>query len=159
MLTSVCGFASLLPSGFPGLAATWAYSISGLIAAALVTRFVLPALCRAGFAIRDLTPLGTRAARLRRVPCAVWPPRCSGCAALAMAVLAVLLLYRQRENLWNRELSALSPVPLEAQRYDAKLRGDLGAADVRDLVVVSGPQLGIDAARRRTRRPRASSTW
>ncbi len=34
MLTSVCGFASLLPSGFPGLAQLGAYSISGLIAAA-----------------------------------------------------------------------------------------------------------------------------
>ena len=33
MLTSVCGFASLLPSGFPGLAQLGAYSISGLIAA------------------------------------------------------------------------------------------------------------------------------
>ena len=39
MLTSVCGFASLLPSGFPGLAQLGAYSISGLIAAALVTRY------------------------------------------------------------------------------------------------------------------------
>jgi predicted exporter len=44
MLTSVCGFASLLPSGFPGLAQLGLYSISGLVAAALVTRFVLPAL-------------------------------------------------------------------------------------------------------------------
>ena len=44
MLTSVCGFASLLPSGFPGLAQLGAYSISGLIAAAAVTRFVLPVL-------------------------------------------------------------------------------------------------------------------
>src|SRR6202042_2800722 len=42
MLTSVCGFASLLPSGFPGLKQLGLYSISGLIAAALVTRYVLP---------------------------------------------------------------------------------------------------------------------
>ncbi|MHB8723267.1 MAG: MMPL family transporter, partial [Steroidobacteraceae bacterium] len=39
MLTSVCGFASLLPSGFPGLAQLGLYSISGLVAAALVTRY------------------------------------------------------------------------------------------------------------------------
>jgi predicted exporter len=38
MLTSVCGFASLLPSGFPGLKQLGLYSISGLVTAALVTR-------------------------------------------------------------------------------------------------------------------------
>src|ERR1700751_1159203 len=39
MLTSVFGFASLLPSGFPGLQQLGVYSICGLISAALVTRF------------------------------------------------------------------------------------------------------------------------
>jgi len=42
MLTSVCGFASLLPSGFSGLTQLGLYSIAGLVAAGLVTRFVLP---------------------------------------------------------------------------------------------------------------------
>src|SRR5258707_6259754 len=60
LLTSVCGFASLLPSGFPGLAQLGLYSISGLIAAALVTRFVLPELLPHGFKIRDVAPLGLR---------------------------------------------------------------------------------------------------
>jgi len=64
MLTSVCGFASLLPSDFPGLAQLGLYSISGLVAAALVTRYVLPALLPSGFAIHDVTPLGTRIVRL-----------------------------------------------------------------------------------------------
>src|SRR6202040_1674319 len=68
MLTSVCGFASLLPSGFPGLAQLGLYSISGLVAAALVTRYVLPALLPDGFVIHDVAPLGARVARLLRGP-------------------------------------------------------------------------------------------
>ena len=59
MLTSVCGFASLLPSGFPGLAQLGLYSISGLVAAAMVTRYVLPALLPGGFHIHDVTPWGS----------------------------------------------------------------------------------------------------
>src|SRR5258708_29833712 len=51
MLTSVCGFASLLPSGFPGLAQLGLYSITGLIAAAMGTRFVLPELLPPAFRI------------------------------------------------------------------------------------------------------------
>jgi len=140
MLTSVCGFASLLPSGFPGLAQLGAYSISGLIAAALVTRYVLPALLPSGFVIRDVTPVGLRVARLlhrARQLRGLHLPAFS--VALAASALAVLCLHH--DTLWNRELAALSPVSAEDRDADAKLRSDLGAADVRDLVIVSGPTL------------------
>jgi predicted exporter len=139
MLTSVCGFASLLPSGFPGLAQLGAYSISGLIAAAAVTRFVLPELLPSGFAIRDVAPLGSRIARLLR-PARLHAAALWGLAA-AIACIAIFVLYHQRDQLWNRELSSLSPIPIAEQRYDAKLRGDLGAANVLELVVVSGDTL------------------
>jgi predicted exporter len=140
MLTSVCGFASLLPSGFPGLKQLGLYSISGLIAAALVTRYLLPALLPANFAIRDVAPLGVRVTKLLR------PAQRLGASAIAasgatLAVLAVVVLVQHRDRLWNRELAALSPISSEAQSYDAKLRADLGAADVRDLVIVSGSDL------------------
>jgi predicted exporter len=139
-LTSVCGFASLLPSGFPGLAQLGAYSISGLVAAALVTRHVLPALLPAGFAIRDVAPLGVRVAAallpFRRLP---------GLSVVALSAIVALsalaILHRHEATLWNRELSALSPISIEDQNVDARLRGDLGAADVRNLVVVAGATL------------------
>jgi predicted exporter len=140
MLTSVCGFASLLPSGFPGLKQLGLYSISGLIAAGLVTRFVLPALLPPDFAIRDVTPLGNRIAgllqgvrRIGRPALVLW--------SAALVLLAIAVLYHDRATLWNRELSALSPVSLEDQNYDAQLRADLGAADVGELVIVSGPDM------------------
>ena len=149
VLTSVCGFASLLPSGFPGLAQLGLYSISGLIAAALVTRYVLPALLPGSFVIHDVTPLGNRLAALllplRRL-------RGPGLATLCLVLTApaLIVLQRHQHTLWNRQLSALSPVSAQDQDYDAKLRGELGAADVRDLVVVSGATL--DSALERAER-------
>jgi predicted exporter len=137
MLTSVCGFASLLPSGFPGLKQLGLYSISGLIAAALVTRYVLPALLPAGFTIRDVRPLGLRVGALLQRAQGLSGGAILLCGAV-LAMLALAVLYHDRESLWNRELSALSPVSTDEQNYDAKLRADLGAADVRDLVIVSG---------------------
>ena len=140
MLTSVCGFASLLPSGFPGLAQLGLYSISGLIAAALVTRYVLPALLPAGLVIHDVTPLGLRAARLllpaRRLRGSRLAASCVALAGLALAVL-----HGHEATLWNRELAALSPISRADQDADAQLRSDLGAADVRDLVIIPGPTL------------------
>jgi predicted exporter len=140
MLTSVAGFASLLPSGFPGLAQLGLYSISGLIAAALVTRFVLPELLPAGFAIRDVAPLGVGVGRLRDALRRSGGPLLTT-AACTLAAGAAFVIYQHQHTLWNHELSALSPVAPEALAYDATLRADLGTADVLGLVVVSGPSL------------------
>ncbi len=133
VMTSVCGFASLLPSSFPGLAQLGLYSISGLIAAAAVTRFVLPQLLPVGLRVADLTPLGSAAARLIgrvRSPVAT-------VAAASLALLCALVLYHDRARLWNRDLSALSPVSPAAQALDANMRADLGAPDIGTLVVVT----------------------
>jgi len=135
VLTSICGFAALLASGFPGLAQLGAYSISGLVAAALVTRFVLPEIVPAQLLVRDIAPVGARLGRARHW---VRHPRA---LLLGLSVAAVAVLAMHRGSLWNRELSALSPVPRADQEFDAGLRKDLGTADVRDIVVVGGPDL------------------
>src|ERR1700676_315349 len=126
MLTSVCGFASLLPSGFPGLAQLGAYSISGLVAAALVTRHVLPALLPSGFVIRDVTPVGLRVARLLRRPRQIrgWYRAAS---SVALAALALAVLHRHQDSLWNRELAALTPVSGEDKKRDANRPAALDA--------------------------------
>lgn len=132
MLTSVCGFASMLFSGFPGLVQLGVYSIAGLVAAAAVTRYVLPHLHRRAIAVRDLSPLGARLAdAARAAPRLRWP-----FAALMIGAVTALVLHRGQ--LWSHELSALSPVPAASQALDATLRADVGAPDVRYLVVVSG---------------------
>jgi predicted exporter len=130
VLTSICGFASLLPSSFPGLAQLGLFSISGLAAAAAVTRFVLPQL-PVRLKVADLAPLGAAAARLiarARLPWGV---------AAGLALACALVLFHDRDRLWNRDLSALSPVSADAQALDAAMRTDLGAPDIGDLVVVN----------------------
>ncbi len=132
VLTSVFGFSSLLLSGFPGLAQLGVYSIVGLITAAAVTRFVLPLLLPAGFRVRDVSAMGEGLARLVR------HARLLRWGALGILLAACLVIGMNRNTLWNQELSALSPVSAADQALDAALRADLGAPDVRYLVVVSG---------------------
>lgn len=135
VLTSVCGFASMLFSGFPGLVQLGLYSIVGLTAAALVTRFVLPHLRGEHVAIRDVSRVGAVLARAAdAAPRLRWP-----LAVLVVAACATLALHR--DALWSRELAALSPVPAQAQAQalDARLRADVGAPDVRYLVVIAAP--------------------
>lgn len=130
VLTSVCGFASMLFSGFPGLVQLGLYSIVGLVTAALVTRYVLPHLRGADVATRDVSRVGA------------WLARATSAAPRLRWVLAVVLvgacaaLALHRDGLWSRELAALSPVPAKSQALDASLRADVGAPDVRYLVVI-----------------------
>ena len=134
VLTSVLGFSALLLSGFPGLAQLGVYSITGLVVAAAVTRFVLPLLLPAGFRVRDVSTMGEGLARLvRHAGLLRW-------GALGLLLAACLVIVMNRNTLWNKELSALSPISAADQALDAALRADLGAPDVRYLVVISGAE-------------------
>ena len=133
VLTSIFGFAALLLSGFPGLAQLGLYAIAGLVAAAAMTRFVLPHLLPRNFRIHDGSVIGTtlsgwvqRAAWLR--PAAV---------LLLLAACAVLVLHRT--SLWDDKISSLSPVSQADIALDTSLRADLGAPDLRFVIVISGP--------------------
>ena len=132
VLTSICGFAALLPSSFPGLAQLGLYSIAGLEAAALVTRFVLPAWLPPGLAIGNLAPLGAGVERLIAKLTSV------RLYILLLPALAAVYLYGHRDSLWSRELAALSPISTADQRFDAQLRADTGAPDPGYLVTVAG---------------------
>ncbi len=135
VLTSVCGFAALVLSGFPGLAQLGVFSLAGLIGAALATRFVLPILMPHGTPGVGFRPLLGRAtgAVLRAMPPWRWP-------LVVLGVAAALLLW-QRSDLWSADLGSFSPISKEALALDSSLRADLSAGDARTLVVVQGPNL------------------
>ena len=131
VLTSTCGFGAMLFSGFSGLAQLGLFSIAGLIAAAAVTRWVLPALLPAGFtatAAGAFIPMAV--AVVRRAPVLRYP------LLLAVALAAAVMLARG-EQLWSDDLASLSPVPRADQQLDQQLRRDIGAPDVRYLVVIN----------------------
>ncbi len=132
LLTSACGFLALLASGFPGLAQLGLYSLAGLFTAALVTRFLLPAMLPADFQLRDVAPLGRRLSRLVASATRLrW-------LVITLALSSLALIAIQRHGIWNSELLALSPVAAADQALDQRLRSELGAPDVRYLIVVDG---------------------
>ncbi len=132
VLTSIFGFASLLLSGFPGLAQLGLYAIAGLVVAASVTRFVLPHLLPLKFRIHDVSAIGARLSRwVQRAP-ALRP------AAALVLLAACAVLIQHRSSVWNDTISSLSPVSQADVALDTRLRADMGAPDVRYLVVVSG---------------------
>ena len=132
VLTSAIGFGALVFSGFPGLSQLGLYALSGVVTAALVTRFVLPTLAGSdvvvpppGRWVHRLLPVVGHAHRLR----------------LGVAVLALLAcgyLFQQRDGLWDASLSALSTTKQADAVADSRMRADLAAPDARYLVLVGG---------------------
>ncbi|HOE40192.1 MAG TPA: MMPL family transporter [Rhodoferax sp.] len=130
VLTSALGFGALLFSGFPGLSQLGLYALSGVVTAALVTRFVLPTLAGAQFCVpaprpwvhRVLTGL-VHAHRLRAL-------------VGLLALLAGGYLWQQRASLWDANLSALSTVSQAEAAADSRMRADLAAPDARYLVTI-----------------------
>ncbi len=130
--TSVCGFAALMFSGFPGLAQLGVFSVAGLTGAALTTRYVMTV----------LSPDGAPGSRLRsrlgqgvgRATAWLQRGRWPLAALTAVAVVAVVWL----PSPWRGTLSSLSPVGAAQLALDSELRADLGATDPGVLVAVAG---------------------
>lgn len=132
VLTSVAGFGALLWAGFPGLGQLGLYALTGVLVAALVTRFVLPALVPDGLPVRDLSPLGRRLeAGIEHLRHLRWP-------VLVLALVGMVWLVQQREGLWQPDISVLSTARADDLALDGQLREDMGGPDSRYLLVVKG---------------------
>ena len=130
VLTSVCGFSALLLSNFPGLSQLGLFSIVGLFVAVGVTRWVLPLLMPKDFAGRKdprlltmLQSLIPHSSRLRA-------------PVLLSMVLVMFFLVLRNGPWWNDHLSGLNPTPVTDQQMDLKLRSELHAPSVNNLIAI-----------------------
>jgi len=131
VLTTACGAIAMLLSSFRGLAQLGLLTMVGITVAGLVTWLVLP----------SLTPARALEGKLMRLPfgggALVPGPRRWLAALLVAAALAVIAVHSGR--LWDDDLANLSPMPEPAKSLDTELRAQLGAPDLRHLLVVAAP--------------------
>jgi predicted exporter len=134
VLTTVLGGLTMLLSSFAGLAQLGLLSMSGVLAAGVATRYVVPALAGSrpvtdrAFAVP--APLERATVQARRLAPLVW--------VLAAGAIAVLIFHSS--GLWEDDLAAMNPVPEHLKAADRELRRELGAPDVRYLILVQAPE-------------------
>ncbi len=131
VLTSICGFSAMLFSGFTGLAQLGLFSITGLLIAVSTTRWVLPSLLPSGFEVHPATRFGSELMKVVH-----FAPRLRSPVLLLVALAAAFLVLRPG-TVWNDSLASMSPIPPKDIRLDEQLRRDLGAPDVRYMIVSS----------------------
>lgn len=146
ILTTVISYFAMVFSGFDGLAQLGLFAVAGLLAAGAVTRFVLPAFMERG--VRNyIAPLLLAAAA-----------RGAGLAGRMRWVFIVIIaaagayLVLTDARFWQDDLASLSPIPDDAKRVDQALRSEMGAPDVRQLLVLVGdrPQTVLEQCERLT---------
>src|SRR2546427_7066041 len=103
----------------------------GVLSAALVTRWVLPALATGRGAPPRALPFSLVRAglALRRAAWIAW--------VLLAAALAFIVA--RHDRIWDDDIGHLSPLPESARELHGQLSADLGAPDVGYLLVATAP--------------------
>jgi len=132
IVSAAIAYLAFFASGVAGLQQLAVFTISGLVVAGLATRYLLPRVLPARFRDAADTPgLARAVAFVDALPRPRWLP-------WLLAALALAVLWRAPGPTWQNDLAALTPVPPELLQRDAKLRAELGAPDVRYLLVLQG---------------------
>ena len=123
------GFLALLTTEFPGLAQLSVFTIAGLSAAVLVTRYVLPALHSPKLNDRTLSTIGNTV--IRYLPTVANLRYVGYLFALLMIVPFLSGMIK-----WSNQVSDLSPISKADKALDLELRSDLGAGGARHIIVM-----------------------
>jgi predicted exporter len=132
-VVSTCiAYLAFLRSGVIGLSQLACFTIVGLAVAGLTTRYLMPRLIPPK--VRDAAQyewLGRLWSAIARLPRPAW-------LGVVVVIACVALLALDRVPMWQNDLGQLTPIPKPLLDVDAKLRQELGAADIRRLLVVEG---------------------
>ena len=135
IVSAAIAYLAFFASGVNGLRQLAVFTITGLLVAGFSTRYLLPRVLPTRFRdAADIAGIGTALAVIDRVPRPAWLP-------WLLAALALIVLWRAPGPMWENDLAALTPVPEDLLIRDAKLRGELGAPDVRYLLVLKAPDV------------------
>lgn len=134
--STVIAYLTLFTARAEGLAQLAVFTVAGLLTAAAVTRWLLPALLVGSE--RDVA----RGAGLQALARGLDALRGARAATAAVLVLAALLsaavVLQPTRPWWNDDLASLTPLPPAWLAEDAALRSELATPDARHLLVLEG---------------------
>jgi predicted exporter len=117
-------------SGVTGLQQLACFAVTGLAVAALASRFVLPAMVAVPRRDHADSPALARLWRgIAALPSPLW-------VSAIVAAVAAIVLAAAPQPFWENSVAGLTPVPADLLAADRELREELGAPDLRYMLVV-----------------------
>ena len=132
LITTIIGFSAITFSDFSGLRQLGLFAVSGLISAAMVTRFLLPLIPVAKNSSSQENIAYKQLLYLVQYP----TPRFITLVSILMVLSAVVYIGFNQSNLWQKDLSALSPIPQWKKQQDFQLRKAMGIAELRYVLII-----------------------
>lgn len=129
LITTLIGFSAIIFSDFSGLKQLGLFSISGLFAAAMLSRFLLPAI---NIVSIKKPQAFNKLLHLSNLPI----PQILYKIFLILPIVALLYIVLHQEQLWEDDIAALSPVPAIQKQQDFKLRKAIGLAELRHSLII-----------------------
>ncbi len=126
LLTTATAFLTLVFSNFEGLVQLGLFAATGLMMAALTTRFILPTLigkAQTGFQA-SINP--------------VIFSKTQGLLLISFSLIFIAIIFSLEIPKWEKNLSSLSPLPDSYIERDKQLRSMLGGGDLRYIGLVKG---------------------
>ncbi len=131
VITTCIGYLVLATTGFRGLSQLGVFTMGGLLAGALCTRWLLPKLMRKGWQLTINIGM-PRMPRLSRLLARLLV-LAGGCS--------LLFVFIQPTSIWQDDLSSMSALPKQLLRLDQEMRMQLNAPEVGHLIILHAPAL------------------
>jgi predicted exporter len=132
VITTCIGYLAFARQDFNGLAQLGAFTITGLLTAAAMSRWFLPSL------IISAKMPGTRRDLISGLKSFIPFPRHAARFILIIASVTLVLLLSFSPPEWETDLSALSPLTAKERQLNNTLRNAIGAPDASQLIVMNG---------------------
>ncbi len=126
LLTTAIAFLTLVFSNFEGLFQLGLFAATGLLMAALTTRFILPNL------------IGKTQTGFQPTIYPVLFSKTQGLLLIALSLLFIVIILSLEIPEWEENLSSLSPLPETYIKRDKQLRSMVGGGDLRYIGLIKG---------------------
>jgi len=139
LITTTIGFSAIIMSDFSGLRQLGLFAVSGLVTAAMTTRFLLP-----------LFPIANKSSKLQvsfdsykyLIQFLHYPrPGFFHLLPIVLPLIALITILFNQTTLWEKDLSALSPIPQWQKQQDFELRKAMGLPELRYTLILQNEKI------------------
>jgi len=133
VITTCIGYMVMATTDFRGLNQLGVFTIAGLLAGALCTRWLLPQLMGQGWQLNiGKSSILIPAFNLQ-----------AASALLIISLCSLLYITTQQSSIWQDDMSSMSALPKKLLQLDQEMRGQLNAPELSHLIILHNSNLEI----------------